>query len=311
MTSMDSDGMATATNDPSQIAWQRELLEQADVRAVSTALLALVKGAERLVQRTRLDGSGLDSRPAADLAWSENPETAEGTTHIGNAQSSSLTSVLVATDHVRAFVQGVRGGRTTVSNWTLARGAIEAIAPTHYLLVSDTAADYFRRHIELVLLETKFDRGGSYAYRYGPPISVDEYRDGFRTMARERGIMLPKQEPTLTALASALLDAAAAASDADGRRMYSHLSSVAHGQAPGIHMFIPDLGEQITLPRRLVIVAAHLQAACLLHVCDELVTYFQPPAQAVERWQQAKGLATSTFAAHKASNQTGVARTTG
>ncbi|GAA3204431.1 hypothetical protein [Microbacterium terregens] len=277
------------------LSWQVRSLNDADIRMVSASVLSVAVALEELTSSVATVGLRNDSRAAIDIAWTGNPENAEGSTHLESAHKSIRTMCLAATDHMRAFVQGIRSRRTTVANWTLTRGALESLGGAHYLVGTRDAAQLLSRYVATILEETKFNKGQTFAYRYGDTVNVDEYRLGARSILEERGITL-ESGASPTSLARAVIEDAAPGSDAKAR--YSQLSAVAHGQAPGVHMFMPEETGMIALPRALAIDAAHMQIACAQLVGTELVNYFGPSRLATERWNEQRKRATATVLLH-------------
>jgi len=262
---------------------------------ISASVLGVAVALEELTTSIAADSLSDDSRAAFDIAWTGNPENAEGSTHLESAHKSMRTMCRAATDHMRAFVQGIRSRRTTVANWTLARGALESFGGAHYLVGTRDAAQLLSRYVATILEETKYNKGQTLAYRYGDTISVDEYRLGAMAILEERGITL-ESGASPTSLARTVIEDAAPGSD--GKARYSQLSAVAHGQAPGVHMFMPEETGSITLPRALAVDAAHIQIACAQLVGTELVDYFSPSRLATERWNQLRERATATVLRH-------------
>jgi hypothetical protein len=277
------------------LSWQVRSLDDADIRMVSASVLGVAVALEELTASIATDGFPADSRAARDVAWAGNPENAEGSTHLESAHKSMRTACLAATDHMRAFVQGIRSRRTTVANWTLARGALESLGGAHYLVGSRDAAHLLSRYVATILEETKYNKGQSLVYRYGDSISVDEYRLGARAILEERKLTL-ESGASPTSLARTVIEAAAPGSDGTAR--YSQLSAVAHGQAPGVHLFMAEETGRIGLPRALAVDAAHIQVACAQLVGTELVDYFSPSRLTAERWHQQHGRATATVLRH-------------
>jgi hypothetical protein len=277
------------------LSWQVKSLEDADILMISDSVLGIAAGLEELTTGIATHGFTGDSRAALSVGWSGNPENAEGNTHLESAHKTMRTMCLAAADHMRSFVQGIRSRRTTVANWTLARGAVESLGSAHYLIGARDAEQLLSRYIAMILEETKYNKGQMFAYRYGDPISVDEYRRGARAILEERGITL-ESGASPTAVARAIIEDAAPGSD--GRARYSQLSAVAHGQAPGVHMFMPEEAGTIALPRALAIDAAHVQIACAQLVGDELIAYFHPAASVTERWLELRGRVREAVLAH-------------
>ncbi|MFL2002237.1 hypothetical protein [Microbacterium sp. A1-JK] len=264
------------------LTWQTESLSNVDVAVLSSCALGIADAVESLVHAIAESGPGLDCRALRDVGWEGNPENAEGSTHLESAHKSTRTMCRAATDHLRAFSYGIRTGQTTVSNWTLARGAVESFGTAHFMLGTESPAELLGRYVALVLEETKYSRGQMFAYRYGDLIGVDDYRQGMKDLLSERRIPLPVGASP-TAVARTVIDDAAPGSD--GRLRYSHLSAVAHGQAPGVHMFMPNETGAIASPRNLALDAAHIQIACAALVGDELVAYFAPEEGAQTLWR--------------------------
>lgn len=277
------------------LSWQVKSLDDADIQVVSAAVLGVAVALEKLTSSVAAESLRGDSRAGRDLAWPGNPENAEGSTHLESAHRSIRTLCLAATDHMRAFVLGIRSRRTTVANWTIARGALEALGGAHYLVNTTHVEQLLSRCVATILEETKHNTGQTFVYRYRDAISVDHYRLGARAILDDRGIAL-ETGASPTAQARTVIDDAAPGSD--GKARYSQLSAVAHGQAPGVHMFMPQKTGPMALPRALAVDAAHLQIACARLVGGELVDYFSPSRTTRERWHQQCHRATVTVTQH-------------
>lgn len=218
------------------------------------------------------------SRAAADLVADVDVETSTGDTHLAYAHRVIVTAIRAGADHHRAFADGVLGQRTTVSNWTLARGALEGYARAHYLLNAGDAGDLLVRHVGLILSELKYSKVSTYATRDGARFDPDH---ALLRMLVERALPAATV-PSMTNLTTALLDDTAPG--AEGRRRYSQLSSAAHGESIGVQMFMPMEGGSISLPKVLVEEAAHAVTACSLNLGDELAAYFGTNVPAGKRW---------------------------
>lgn len=152
------------------------------------------------------------------------------------AHGRVVTGNLAVVDHVKAFIRAVRDGQASVSAASLARGAVEPAAKSWYLLASADAAELFRRYVAVTDMELKRSiRFSELVDGTGRPV------DGERHLADLRGALKtcelePLQNVNLTKIVSDMLDAAAGGPD--GRRAYSALSSVAHGEATATAVFL-------------------------------------------------------------------------
>lgn len=191
------------------------------------------------------------------------------------------SSCLAAADHMRAFELGTTSGRTTVSNWTVARGAIEALGRAHYLLMATDTADLLARYVALAQAELKYARFGEYRTRDGGAVNITEYLQDLTAMLDELQIQRV-ESPSITGMASNLLESASPGSG--GRRRYSELSAAAHGQTPGLGMFRTTDDGAFVLPRQLFLEASHMQAGCGVYVGVLVVNKFTGMTATRKRW---------------------------
>lgn len=278
--------------------WLADPVGREERLMVGATVLRLAHAIEQLVAGIRESGPGEGSRAAIDLDSPVNHETSDGSTHVAHAQSAARTACLAGADHLRAFVIGVRYGRTTVSNWTIARGALEAFARANYLLGSADADQMLGRTVALIRGEMKYASKFGYVYtRDGEQLDVDGYVADLKAMLAEAGIELPKEsESSTTTLTSELIETTAPG--AGGRLRYSQLSAAAHGESAGVQMFMdPALGT-LTTSRVLVVEIAHVLAGCTLALGKLLVEYFNPSPGAVDRWNWARDLASAALVTH-------------
>lgn len=249
---------------------------------MGAAVLRLAIAIERLVADTREGSPGEGSRAQTDLSSPVNRDTSDGSTHIAHAHGAARTACLAGADHLRAFVIGVRAGRTTVSNWTVARGAIEAFARAKYLLEADDASELIGRSVAFIREEMKYAaKFGRVATRDGGVLDVSDYLDNLSAMLDELGVTAP-QAPGRTKLTSDLIEEIAPGSG--GRMRYSQLSAVAHAESAGVQMFVSPTHGKLALSRLLVVDTAHVQIACAIALGDRLLEYFVPGDAAADRW---------------------------
>lgn len=219
---------------------------------------------------------------AAEMRASDlDRRTTEGNTHVDNAHNMIATSCLAAADHMRAFAMGTASGRTTVSNWTLARGAIEALGRAHYLLGAADTAALLARYVALAHNELRHAALAEFTTRDGGVVDIAQYLRDLTAMLDE--LQIPKvKTPSLTGMASDVLESASPGSG--GRRRYSELSAAAHGQTPGLGMFRTTDSGTLVLPRRLFREASHMQAGCGVYVGSLVVNRFTGMTATRQRW---------------------------
>ncbi|MCD2443072.1 hypothetical protein LQ757_12385 [Agromyces sp. SYSU K20354] len=264
--------------------WQTVPVGANDLHLVDATVQRIAIALGRLIAGIRANGPGEGSRAAADLASPLNIQSSDGSTHLAHAQASAWIACLAGADHMLAFAAGIRDGRT-VSNWTLARGALEAFARARYLLGAegDDTGALLGRSIALARAEMRYaTEPGQMATREGGPLDVDEYRAQLTRMLAELEVDEPKA-PGATKLTTDLLDETAP--DAGGRRRYSQLSAAAHAESAGIQMFMTAEQDALSMSRPLVLEVTHMQTACCLFLGDILVAYFTPDPDVTKRWE--------------------------
>lgn len=275
------------TND---LDWQTEPVGKEDLRLVGASVLRVALGIERLVGSIKSSTPGEGSRAMLDLASPVDRASSDGLTHLAHAQGAMTTACLAGADHMRAFVIGVRSKRTTVSNWTLARGALEAFSRSKYLIDAEDASELLGRSFALARKEMHFaQQFGSITTRGEGPLDVQGYLDGITEVLADVGVTALKA-PGATVLTADLIEDAAPGSG--GRHRYSQLSAAAHGESAGVQMFMnPDLGT-LSLSRVLVLEAAHMQLSAAIAVGDRVLKYFAPnDSGAADRWDIARTIA--------------------
>jgi len=277
---------------PYDLRWMQEPAGDAEDALIRQSVVRIRQALVRLADDVRRQGPAPESRAAADLAGNGDFETSDGETHLINAHRVIYTAIAAGADHHRAFADGVMAGRTTVSNWTLARGALEAYARAHYLLRSADVGELMVRHVALVLAELRYSAHGTYATRDGRAFDPAAYQQAMRGMLEDLGLP-PAKPASMTELTAALLEDTAPGSE--GRLRYSQLSSAAHGETIGVQIFIPTEGAAFALPRVLVQEAAHAIVACSITVGNEIVAYFGADLPTRERWASARSAAASAM----------------
>jgi hypothetical protein len=277
--------------------WINEPVRAEDLRLVGASVLRVALAIERVVGEIKQGSSAPSSRATIDLASPVDRPTSDGSTHLAHAQGVITTASLAGADHMRGFVIGVRSTRTTVSNWTLARGALEAFGRAKYLLDSEDANDLFGRSIAFARKELHFAKDLGHVHTRGAgPLDVHQHLKDLTDVVKDAGITEPKA-PSATALTTDLIEASAPGSG--GRLRYSQLSAAAHGESAGVQMFMNQETGALVLSRPLVIEAAHMQAAAAISLGDQLLEYFSPiDARAAERWRSARDAALLTTWQH-------------
>ncbi|WP_157479987.1 hypothetical protein [Leifsonia sp. Root227] len=265
------------------LSWLSVPAGSAELDTVRRCVLVVASALERLTGDLSLARPGTGSKAQLALSSPANMETSTGTSHLADAQSAMFTATRAGADHVRAYGMNVLGGQTTVSNWTLARAALEAFGRAYSLLGSVEPTDLLSRYVALTKSEFRFARLTEFATRDGKKLDVEWYIAGLEAMARSAGAE-SATAPSATSMASTLIEDAAPGNG--GRQRYSQLSSAAHGESVGVQMFIPEIHGGFTLPKVLVSQASFMVAAGGILLGDELVTYYEPPATVSAQWKR-------------------------
>jgi len=267
------------------LTWQLVSLRDIERSALVRATVMSAKALDELVLSDALENPNASSRAAKMRDTTVNRRTSQGDTHLDNANSMISSSCLAAADHMRAFAVSLRSKRTTVANWTIARGTIEALSRANYVLLAEDSAALLARYVALAHLEFAFAGHSTYVVRDAGVIDPKEYLVHLDEMLVELGIARIKP-PRITEMASDLLESTAPGSGGRGR--YSQLSAAAHGQSPALGMFRAADKGQLMLPRNLALEVVHMQIGCALAVGDRILRHFGVDGEGRVKWSAAR-----------------------
>lgn len=265
--------------------WFNGHLTDDDCRRITIAALTVAQGLEKLSLSTEVHQPPLGTSAHRMLESPVNRRTTQGNTHLDNTFNLIASSSLAAADHIRTFAISVRSRRTSVANWTITRGAIEALGRANYLLDAGDASDLLARYVAVAHDEFRHAKHSEYVLRSGEPVDVRQYEADLDAYLADVGVA-PLQPTSTTAMATQLLEATSPGSS--GRKRYSQMSAAAHGQTPGLGMFRTADDAPLMFPRKLVLEAAHQQVGCAVNVGDKIAVTFTTPGPTRERWMTAR-----------------------
>jgi len=202
-----------------------------DVQAISRALLLLAVTAEKINFATAADPPPIGSG-AATLY--RGPEA-------GYALEGFLTmqyAIMSAMDHVRSFVALIRTPTVrSTALATVARGGLESLARSWYLLSRESNEDFVYRVLSLLRSDLKYAEllGEDLRTRNGDPVDPVERRSFYADELKRLNLPAAAKNE-LGLMVAAMLDAEL--DQRDGRMRYSALSSIAHAHRLGVNNFV-------------------------------------------------------------------------
>jgi len=138
---------------------------------------------------------------------------------------------------------------------TLTRGALEAFAKSYFLMSTDDPGELLSRHVSLTIAEMSVSsKHNQFVTQSGEPADINAFLDGQKNLLKERKLpLMTGPDLGVTRLVTTLLDSSANAGM--GRKFYSQLSGVAHGETAALGMFlVAEPGKvQFKIPRQLVV----------------------------------------------------------
>lgn len=247
-------------------------------------------------------GSGLARRafaeppPSGSLAEKlendpANFEMDEGWSCVRLAHLAILATSLSAVDHVQAFVGGIQKGRLhSASLATIARGAVEALARSYWLLELEGAAPLVQRFLSLSYDDTAYLKKSSTSLRFksGPERDVEQYRAYIKGELTARGLELEIRGSK--ARVARLIDFWDRRKRGVG--IYSNLSSVAHGEIHALNFLLSDSTSDwslgLTVPRELVVNMVFVMNNSLISVLDRMIRFFEPESEVKGLWRKVR-----------------------
>lgn len=248
-----------------------------DILRVTRALLLLTTASEKITFETA------DSPPPRESAAHRLYSDAEVRYAIDGFLTMQYAN-LSAYDHVRGFVALVRSATVrSTALATVARGALESLARTWYLLEHDDVFVY--RVISLLRSDLRFPEKLGETVRTRDGDLVDPVKKRAFYADELRRLRLPAPAPTdLALMVSTMLDTETEQSH--GRMRYSALSSIAHGQRLGINTFIATTDNgQITglaAPRPVVVDLVGQLVAALYGTSSRFIRFYGNQTRHVE-----------------------------
>lgn len=220
--------------------------------------------------------------------WNETTSLAKSP--VRSAHLAILFSNSAGADHARAFINTVNSQRYTFSLATLTRGGIEAFAKSYFLLSANSADELVSRHISLAIAEmTVSSRHNQFVTAGGEETDIAEYLVGLRKLLTGLDLpLLARPEVGLASLATTLLDQSA--SSGMGRKFYSQLSGVAHGETSALGMFHvarPGRVEFRMLPE-LAVEYAGMLCGTAVTVLDRMALVFDVEGEQLAHWNAVK-----------------------
>lgn len=206
-------------------------------REISNSILDAVAGFDTVVEALFRDGVGSVESRAGRFVREQHDVTSQGPEPMNSALRSILFSMLAGMDHVRLFAISLATPNPSVGLATLTRGAIEAYGRAWWLMNARDGAQLLTRWLSGLAKEL------NQAVSLTPDAPIQEMRGGHSTPQELLTLVMADIQNVspsgkvegfnYTALATAISDHI----NTSGRRLYSHLSAVAHGESLGINGF--------------------------------------------------------------------------
>ncbi|TFC30781.1 hypothetical protein E3O55_07295 [Cryobacterium sp. MDB1-18-2] len=230
------------------------------------------------------------------IAW--NQTTALEASPIRAAHASLIFANSAGTEHARAFINNVNSKKFSFSLATLTRGALEAFAKSYFVMNTDDPGELLSRQVSLAISEMSASRKhNKFVTQSGEIADIEVFLAGQKRLLSDLNLpLITGPDLGVTKLASALLDASA--NTGMGRKFYSQLSGVAHGETAALGMFLvgaPGL-VQFRIPRELVVEYAGMISASCITVMDRMMLMFGLELKHQQRWNGAKSRANTALA---------------
>lgn len=225
--------------------------EHGALKSLSSIVIEAAKASEGMVLRS----NHRTPTPGSTLARAfEDAGILQARKHLTDAVLQAEYGLLSACDHARAFSSLVRGERRfSTALLTLCRGTFESLARVRWLVQDLAFGTLAHRSISLLYSDLRYPEllGEMLVSRDGDDVDPRERRRFYLSELGRLGLPQPLKIE-ITRLVEDLVSSDV--SHQNGRRLYSLLSSVAHGHRAGINAFIqtsPDkkvLGLRSSLP---------------------------------------------------------------
>ena len=240
---------------PFGAASDSEPVTEEDRRLVRNLVKELATVADDLTQvavgRWPLKGSVAERQ--LDIPW--NKSMGLPASPIRGAHVSLIFANSAGSEHARAFINNVNSKHFSFSLATLTRGALEAFAKSYFLMSTDDPGELLSRHVSLTIAEMSVSsKHNQFVTQSGEPADINAFLDGQKNLLKERKLpLMTGPDLGVTRLVTTLLDSSANAGM--GRKFYSQLSGVAHGETAALGMFlVAEPGKvQFKIPRQLVV----------------------------------------------------------
>jgi hypothetical protein len=268
-------------------------LSNEDRKLIRESVRELASMAERIVRSVTTQE--VASGSPAHLQALAVAELLGDTTLFTQTHNSVHLTILAATGHLKTFVAVIGRESTTTPTATLTRGSVEALAKSYYLLTAPDAAALLRRHVGLQEYEFDAMKSNEFQDTDGNLVDLGERVRAMRAVLIEHGItpLKPKSDVHLSGMVRDLLESSAELDAGLSRKLYAHLSSIAHANTSSIAMHLVDdgSGPRLRLPRDVVLEQAGMNVGTLIEVIDRYLAFNQPAGSVKVQWEQALGRA--------------------
>jgi hypothetical protein len=263
-------------------------LSPEDVKLIREAIRELASVADEVVISTHKRPAVVGSPAHEYFSRAVEIHSESGLALITHAFGGSIIAILAAADHMKALVAAFNTRQVSVATATLTRGVVEALAKARYLLNAAGAEQLAQRYVALTRTEIEQAKKHNEFQSF-----AGEAVDGAEHLAKEQALLADMRLPEigtvqLTNLATDLLEAVGGSGL--GRRVYSQLSSIAHGESAGVAMHLRDSadGPRLKVPRDLALEYVATTAVACKSVVDRAVLVYRPDPLYVRRWNDAK-----------------------
>jgi hypothetical protein len=264
-----------------------------DRRLVRSLVKELATVADDLTQvatgRWPLKGSVAERQ--LEVPWNKSMGLAASP--IRGAHASLIFANSAGSEHARAFINNVNSKRFSFSLATLTRGALEAFAKSYFLMSTDDPGELLTRHVSLTVSEmAASSKHNQFISQSGEAADIDAFLASQKKLLKDLGLpLMSGPELGVTRLVTTLLDASA--NTGMGRKFYSQLSGVAHGETAALGMFlVAEPGKvQFKIPRQLVVEYAGMISATCVTVIDRMAVMFGLEREHQQSWNGAKARA--------------------
>lgn len=214
---------------------------------------------------------------------------------VREAVYAAMLATLSGVDHALAWTVLVEEGSTSVALATVARGALEGLAKSYYLLSAPDTREFVARHISVSLADLKY------------PLQYSRFQDFTGTILDNHALPELHRElvarldltlvtPTAQEYVRSLLTAGMRPGEVADFNIYSQLSGAAHAATSALGMYRDETGATFYLPTEIATEEAGYLFAGVCVVAEEWLSVFGADETEISGWRSTRRSAETNVA---------------